>query len=367
MSKKETKNTVKPHTEAKLKFYIHYLERYLPVLINTPYVDKINIYDMFCGQAFYADGKESGAVRAFNKIQQVQKYNPDSNTEITLTLNDLSKKRIKQTKDWIELQEKTFITRTHNEDATDLIQKLIAGINNKQSRNTRNLVFIDPYGYKQIDKSLVEELLKNRRTEVIIFLPINQMTRFKDKTLGDDIEKDFLPLKNFIEQFGIDVDSIAGDIDLIKAIEQSLSFGEQYFSTSYHIKNQKGSYYALFFITSHIYGLEKIIEVKWTLDEQQGSGFNHTNQIDMFLETQKIDELEQALQLYLQESKNNNVLYEWTLKLGFRPKHTNEILQKLKKNNKIKVEYLLGAKSGFHLNYQNYKNHKIKMTVQLIP
>jgi hypothetical protein len=107
--------------------------------------------------------------------------------------------------------------------------------------------------------------------------------------------------------------------------------------------------------------------VKWTLDEQQGSGFNHTNQIDMFLETQKIDELEQALQLYLQESKNNNVLYEWTLKLGFRPKHTNEILQKLKKNNKIKVEYLLGAKSGFHLNYQNYKNHKIKMTVQLIP
>ena len=32
MSKKETKNTVKPHTEAKLKFYIHYFERYLPIL-----------------------------------------------------------------------------------------------------------------------------------------------------------------------------------------------------------------------------------------------------------------------------------------------------------------------------------------------
>jgi hypothetical protein len=40
MSKKETKDTVKPHTEAKLKFYIHYLERYLPILVKTPYVDK---------------------------------------------------------------------------------------------------------------------------------------------------------------------------------------------------------------------------------------------------------------------------------------------------------------------------------------
>ena len=124
--------------------------------------------------------------------------------------------------------------------------------------------------------------------------------------------------------------------------------------------------YSLFFITPHILGLEKIIEVKWALDEQQGSGFNHTNQIDMFLETQKTDDLEQKLQLYLQESKNNNELYEWTLSLGFRPKHTNEILQKLKKDKKIKVEYLLGAKSGFHLNYQNHKNHTIRMTVQLI-
>ncbi len=125
MSKKETRNTIKPHTEAKLKFYIHYLERYLPVLFKTPFVEKINIYDMFCGQALYDDDKESGAVRAFNKIKEVQKNNPDSNTEITLTLNDLSKRRIKKIKEWLESQTKTFVTIPYNEDATDLIRKLI--------------------------------------------------------------------------------------------------------------------------------------------------------------------------------------------------------------------------------------------------
>jgi hypothetical protein len=57
VGKKETRNTVKPHTEAKLKFYIYYLERYLPILFKSRFVEKINIYDMFCGQALGKNGK----------------------------------------------------------------------------------------------------------------------------------------------------------------------------------------------------------------------------------------------------------------------------------------------------------------------
>lgn len=366
MSKKETKNRIKPHTEAKLKFYICYLERYLPILFKSPFIGKINVYDMFCGQVLYDDGKESGAVRAFNKIKEVQKNNPGSNTEITLTLNDLNKNRFKKIKEWFESQEETFKTALHNEDAADLIRKLIDGINNKQNNKTRNLVFVDPYGYKEIDKSLIEELLKNERTEVIIFLPINQMTRFKDKTVGDDVKKEFLPLKIFVEQFGIDVDTVNGDVDLIKKIEQSLSFGEKYFSTSYHIKNQQGNYYALFFVTSHIYGLEKILEVKWKLDDQQGSGFNNTNQGDMFLETQKIEELKENLKLFLHESKNNNEIYEWTLKQGFMPKHTNQILKELQNNNRLKNTPDSIRRGSFYVNYNNYKKQKVKIGLQII-
>ncbi|HED36900.1 MAG TPA: three-Cys-motif partner protein TcmP [Ignavibacteria bacterium] len=366
MSKKETKNSIKPHTEAKLKFYIYYLERYLPILFKSKFVEKINVYDMFCGQVLYDDGKESGAVRAFNKIKEVQKNNPDNNTEITLTLNDLDKKRFKKIKEWLELQEETFRTALHNEDAADLIRKLIDGINLKQNKRTRNLVFIDPYGYKEIDKSLIKELLKNERTEVIVFLPINQMTRFKGKAIGDDVKNDFLPLKKFIEQFGIDVDAVNGDVDLIKAIEKSLSFSEEYYSTSYHIKNQQGKYYALFFVTSHIYGLEKILEVKWKLDDQQGIGFNNTNQGDMFLETQKISELKEKLKLYLQESKNNKEIYEWTLKQGFMPKHTNQILRKLQNNNKLKITPDTIRKGSFYNTYDDYRKQALKIKLQLI-
>ncbi len=354
---------VKPHTEAKLKFYIYYLERYLPILVKTPYVNKINIYDMFCGQAIYDDGKESGAVRAFKKIKEVQKNNASSDTKITLTLNDIDKKRIKNIKDWLKKQTSSFKTVTRNEDATDLIPKLIEGFNAKQNKETRNLVFIDPYGYKEIDKSLIQDLMKNERTEIILFLPIDQMYRFRNETVGEDVRRDFLPLKKFIEQFDINISTIGGYMDLIKGIESSLSFDDNYFSTSYHIKNQQSKYYALFFMTSHILGLHKTIEVKWELDKQQGSGFNNTNQKDMFLEVEKTSELETALKKYIQKSKNNNELYEWILKQGFLPKHINPILKALKQNNHIQIEYFLGAKNGYHLNYGNYKKDVIKVKI----
>lgn len=357
MSKKETKNTVQPHTEAKLKFYIDYLEIYLAILCRNTFIKKINIYDMFCGQAIYADGKASGAVRAFNKIKEVQESSPNSDTVVTLTLNDSDKKRIKNIREWLDKQNKTFKIHLHNEDATDLIKNLISGIN-KQNTGVRNLVFIDPYGYKHIDKKLIESLLKNERTEVILFLPVNQMNRFKG------VENPVPPLKNFINQFNIDPNANIKDIALIKKIEQGFSFGDRYFSTSYYIKNKQGSHYALFFITAHIYGLEKIVEVKWKLDDQQGSGFNDSTQQDLFLENEKISELENNLKDYLETSRNNNEIYEWTLKQGFSPKHTAKILTDFAKNKEIEVEYFLKAKSGYHINHGNYKNEIIKVTVK---
>lgn len=35
MPKKDTANNIKPHTEAKLQFYTHYLERYLAILLRA--------------------------------------------------------------------------------------------------------------------------------------------------------------------------------------------------------------------------------------------------------------------------------------------------------------------------------------------
>ena len=43
IKEKSTQKNKKPHTEAKLKFYIHYIERYLPILLKASYINEIFI------------------------------------------------------------------------------------------------------------------------------------------------------------------------------------------------------------------------------------------------------------------------------------------------------------------------------------
>src|SRR5204863_9123033 len=63
-----------------------------------------------------------------------------------------------------------------------------------------------------------------------------------------------------------------GALEYIKFVKEALKF-DQYYSTSYSIERDESNYYALFFISPSIYGFEKILEVKWQLDEDSGGGF----------------------------------------------------------------------------------------------
>jgi len=89
MAKNETVNSVLPHTEAKLKFYTFYLARYLEILVRAPGINKVNIYDMLCGEGIYSDGKTGSAVRAVEAIWEAQKSNKKNKLD-NLHLNDLN-------------------------------------------------------------------------------------------------------------------------------------------------------------------------------------------------------------------------------------------------------------------------------------
>lgn len=92
MPVKDTAATIKPHTEAKLQFYTKYLQRYLEILLRVSHIEKINIYDMFCGEGIYSDGNTGSAIRAVDAIWQSQSSNIQ-NSAINLHLNDLNKKK----------------------------------------------------------------------------------------------------------------------------------------------------------------------------------------------------------------------------------------------------------------------------------
>ncbi len=359
------------HSEAKVEFFKKYLERYLRVLYLAPTINEINVFDVFCGTGIYDNGKKGSPIVAFDAIKELRdEYGFDK--RINLIVNDSKEIKVSVVRDYIDNNNKNYCgVGYHNQSAEWMFEEVIKQIS-KQDKNTRNLVFIDPYGYKEIKKATLQSLLDNERTEIILFLPISQMQRFTATALESEVES-YKPLKNFVDSFFEENHPIRKNrvnaIEYIDYLKDKLRFGK-YFSTSYYIERDESSFFGLFFVSPHIFGFQKILEVKWALDEDSGRGFRQPEtQSSLFAEQSKelahndnYERLEKILKESLRTPKNNWELYEIILKNEFLPKHANEIFTKWQdaiKNFSI-IEISTGKparKKGFYANWENYKNN----------
>ncbi len=259
----------------------------------------------------------------------------------------------------------------------------------KQKRGERNLIFIDPYGYQDIHKEDLKDLLKTNKTEIILFLPIAHMYRFKKAAIKDYDNPAYEKLRNFIYEFFPPEHPISQGhkIDVfqfIKYLKQAFSFMRFFYSASFYIQRDPANYYALFFISPNLLGFEKILEVIWELDPETGRGFDYNkgsqaNQIEMFDEyalknvkkINRMKELEGIIIDFLSKppQKNNHDLYKHILENDFLPKHANQILEKLQGTNKLEVwdeeKNKPAKKRSFYLAY-NYLSGNIKVRYKLL-
>ena len=361
MPVRETADTVKPHSNAKLQFYIRYLERYLQILLRSRFIEKVNIYDMFCGAGIYSDGNTGSAVRAVDSIWRALSSSKSSTT-VNLHLNDLDKAKLEKLKEELASRSSLnsrFSISFSDYEASSLLSRLPSGFSG-QARTTRNLVFIDPYGYKAINKSTLEGLLTGSKTEIILFLPVEQMYRFSKKAVSDSDDPSYRPLFNFINQFGIDTSDISSEKQFIKAVERALRFHEKVYTTSYAIKNHNGHYYGIFFITPNVLGLEKILEVKWELDRTAGSEFTGSSQVDILLEMERMSELESEPKRRMDSGDVSNIdLYLHIMNLGFLPRHASDFLGRWQNSGELSVVDVIkngpARKKSFKLTYQEFK------------
>ena len=383
-SKLDVKNTMQLHSQAKVKFYEEYLTRYLRILYKSSYIKRINIYDIFCGAGIYDDGKEGSPVVAYKAIKEVF-YENKGVKKVTLFLNDGNKNRINNVQNILDAEnEKNQCCdiKYHNMQAVDFLNQIKALIGQSKT-DERNLVFIDPYGYKDINKDTIDDLMSNKHTEIILFLPISQMYRFTSYALDNSSLNPYKPLNDFICSFFTEEHPIIKQEDLtilqyISYLRDAFTYKNKYYATSYHIERTKNHYFSLFFLTSHLYGLEKILEVKWDLNEINGSGFNlPTQQLDLFAELDAeaeqrkiITAFENELKEYLRQQRTNNDVYRYTLIHEFLPKHVNQILTQWQKENRLNVTdvktNISARKKSFYISYDHYKNTSPKVHIQLV-
>lgn len=379
MAKPDVKKVVLLHSKAKLDLYKSYLGEYLPILGHSPYVDVINIFDIFCGTGVYEDGNLGSPLIAAACIAEYEWYFEQKgllSKPVKLFINDFDKNKVSSVREMIDaIPLKNCEVTPFNKDASEMFDIVANKINSFPARE-RSLIFIDPYGYSKIDKNKIFNLLKRKRSEIILFLPVAHMKRFTEEALTDYEKKAYENLRKFILEFFDEESKVikAEKLDIFNYIEElrkAFSFNDQFYTASHYIERNKANYYALFFMGHHIYGLEKFIEAKWK-NASLGQGFNQNKEKntlfgDTLVEYDKnisIENLEKLFRKRIEQKEVTNIeLYEFTLRHQFKPSHMNELLRQWKAAKKMQVldgtGKIIENIKGFALNYDNFKTDKV--------
>lgn len=393
----QVKTHILPHTRAKLELYEKYLNRYLAILSRSQWISKINIYDIFCGTGIYKDGKAGSPIIAFNLIEKNREYYKSKNKipkDIFLSVNDYDPKNIGKVKKLlIERNNDICEIEINQLDASEMFSKVIQNIKSQKS-DERNLIFVDPYGYKDIHKNDLYNLLNTNKTEIILFLPIAHMHRFKQKAINDFDNISYQKLRNFIHEFFHNDHPICTgkNIDKFKFInylKEAFTFSDEFYTASFYIQRNRGNFYALFFITSNILGLEKIVDVIWEIDNDSGRGYDlpkkiivkDINQSSIFdkldykfespQKKYRIDHLEKIINEYISSNQDvtNKEMTIFILKNQFRLVHGNHILSKLQNENKLDVKKVKDGKdarkNAFYLGYNNFNKSEKQLIFNL--
>lgn len=360
-----SKEIMLPHSEAKVEMYERYLRLYLTILCRVSYIKEINIYDVFCGKGIYDNGKNGSSIRAFNVIKEVM-TSWNSNTKITLHLNDINEENINTAKAYIENngsdKSKDFNIEYSTKDACELLNNLSDELLTTNKDN-RNFIFIDPYGYKEVKKDVIERLMSNGKTEILLFIPINFMARFRKAAVENATIAGYKPLNDFLMSFFPDDHPMNGyedisDMDFIKYVKDALSFKERFFCSSFYIERSRNNYFSLFHITSNFTGYKKMIEAKWSLSAG-GEGFDQQQYImpSMFAEEDRKNIIRTELIKYLSRQRTNKELNYFIFKLEFLPKHLTDVLKEMLAENLIKIEQIPRTKKikkgYFYINDEN--------------
>lgn len=359
MNKLNTKTNLLDHSEAKVRLLGEYIKRYLNIISNDKYTESIHVYDLFCGQGLYENGGHGSPLVTLRHIKQtyytIIDKNPSKLPKINCHFNDIDESKIeilaKSIKDtslyYPTFGELNFSSNDYKNEVVKLKERFA------KFKNEKAFVFIDPYGYKELLAQDIKELLgDHKKSEVLIWLPIQFMYRFAD---GGTPEV----LKNFMSELNIEIEAkntknVWEFISVLKNGFQSY-LGEKFYVDQFSLKKEENTVFCLFFFTSHIKGFEKMLESKWEIDTEEGRGWEYSGNAPSLFFDQKTNKLEVLLRNFIKGTKKfNGDIYEYTLRNGYLTKHATDVLSSLQKNRHLDVLLSNGdkaRKNSFYIKY----------------
>lgn len=365
--KRRSQVSMLDHSKAKVLLLQKYLEKYLNIITNDGFTEKISVFDLFCGEGVYENGGEGSPIailRTLKDLHFINKAKSKDIVQVDLYFNDKDESKIKKLKAFIEdkkLHYEDFGKIIYrSKDYKEIVDSLSTYIQNL--KNEKAFVFIDPYGYKEIRASEIKKLLQSKKSEVLLFLPTQFMYRFDEKGTPEaliQIIEELVDIKNWKPK-----NSVYQFIDEFKQALKSY-LGGDFFIDIFTIEKDASTVFCLFFFSSHIRGFEKMLETKWQIDDDAGKGWSYEKSGNLFANFKTNTLEEKLIELLSKDNKvYNGKIYEFILHNGFLPKHAVEIFNVMQTDEKLTVlsdNDSKVRKGAFYINYDNYKTSPNKV------
>lgn len=355
----DTKGIISEHSKIKLELYKLYLERYLAVLLVTPFFERIHVHDIFAGSGVSKNDEKGSALLAAEVIKNIGSSQNRYGKTILLSLNDANKTNFQRLQDYVKAYSFASITN-HAADQYIKAWSPVAG--------SHNLFFIDPHGYSQVSIENLKKLFSGDNRDFLIFMPVYHIYRFLRR---EEEAEQLKPIAHFLEDFGIkDTDAVkAADSDEFSdlIVEAFKKVSGTPFVYKQMIDNAAcNSQYGLFFISRNVLGGEKFLDAQEKLKEILDD--SKAQRSFSFAKEQNKGSILGAL---TKDATYDNVqLYELGIRIGLLPKHVAEQVKKLEKSGEVKIEEVPGRKrnrGGLYIGYKYFKNAERIIFVRLSP
>ena len=374
MKQANPKTNLLEHSEAKVNLYGKYLSVYLNILHRAQFVKRIFVFDLFCGEGVYENDAKGSPIIALDCIRNHYYANQNSCPNMTIWFNDNGTSEIEDEIYKVERVERigSKIFRPDNvevkfykENYENIYPKAIDLVS--QTKDSKGLFFIDPFGYKAIKPDDIRKMLESGNAEVFLWLPIAHMYRFADSALHSGFPGSE-PLKFFLnELFGKTIPSFQSPYDFIEKLKGRFRASLKdlnVFVDTFTLERDHSNVYCLFFFTRNIRGYEKMLEAKWSIDPNRGRGHSLEKTISLFDEAE-LSGYHKKLSAFIDSTdyRTNTELYLFGLENGFLPKHTKGVLDGWKKNETKFEVVALDNKPvrGYYIEYNSERRVAFKL------
>ncbi len=331
-------------TLLKLSLFEKYAQAWLPVFVskdNSTWPAKINIVDFFAGKGTDLLGKPGSPLilREVVRAQHSSKWRPGSRVNIYLSDADSSKTAHLEAL----LQKNPLNIPSVNIDVAHAdfktrFQELKPILADRQSAN---LIIIDQFGVKQVPKNVFDEIIRLDSTDTLIFVSSNTFRRFGHLP---EVQRITLP------GYNRPTDYYKAHLAVADAFRQAVPPDVEYHIGSFSIK--KGSnIYGILFGTKHPLGIDKFLQVAWNMDpvvgtanfdiEREGIALNQDFLFEGMEVPNKVQHFHEKLEDYIAKGQcvNERDIITLCHKHGVCRKHSTIVLEKMKKDGRIKCDF----------------------------